>query len=135
MTSNFSNIVVPVLNFPSALHEGEQDQTKLTPSSISPPAMDVTGLDTRLRQVEKAGQKVTERIGDFQAEDVTLVDKETFRGYIESTKTVMVTFRELSSDLRSELDPEDTNEKVSIDTLTMAEQKLQINKSPRRRAA
>ena len=75
--------------------------------------------------MEKAGQKVTERIGDFQAEDVTLADKETFRGYIEETKTVLDTFRELSFDLRSELNPEDTNEKVSIDTLTMAEQNLQ----------
>ena len=125
VTSNYSDIVVPVLNFPSALHEGEQDQAKLTPSSISPPAMDVTVLNIRLRQVEKAGQKVTERIGDFQAEDVTLADKETFRGYIEETQTVLGTFRELSFDLRSELNPEDTNEKVSIDTLTMAEQNLQ----------
>ena len=88
---------------------------------MSPPAMDVNVLNTRLRQVEKAGQKVTERIGDFQAKD----DKEAFRVYIEDTKTVLDTFRDLSFDLRSELKPEDTNEKVSIDTLTMAEPNLQ----------
>ena len=88
---------------------------------MSPPAMDVNVLNTRLRQVEKAGQKVTERIGDFQAKD----DKEAFRVYIEDIKTVLDTFRDLSFDLRSELKPEDTNEKVSIDTLTMAEPNLQ----------
>ena len=125
VTSNSSETAAPVLSLPSVLHLDEQDQTNPTPSSNSLPAMEETLLNGRLRQVEKAGQKVSERIGDFQAEDVTLADRDTFRGYIEDTKTLLDTFRSLSFDLRSELNLEDSKDKVAIDTLKVAEENLQ----------
>ena len=125
VTSNSSETAAPVLSLPSVLHLDEQDQTNPTPSSNSLPAMEETLLNGRLRQVEKAGQKVSERIGDFQAEDVTLADKDTFRGYIEDTKTLLDTFRSLSFDLRSELNLEDSKDKVAINTLKVAEENLQ----------
>ena len=66
--------------------------------------MDANVYEARLKELKKAFAKVDHRIDVFGPEDVTLLDKDTYKDYLEETRKLLDEAQDAAFDLCSELD-------------------------------
>ena len=52
--------------------------------------MDANVYEARLKELKEAFAKVDHRIDVFGPEDVTLLDKDTYKDYLEETKKLLI---------------------------------------------
>ena len=63
--------------------------------------MDANVYEARLKELKEAFAKVDFRIKVFGPEDVTLLDKDTYKDYLEETRKLLLEAQEAAFDLRS----------------------------------
>ena len=86
--------------------------------------MDANVYKARLNELKKAFALVDRRIRLFGPEDVTLLDKDTYKDYLVETRKLLIEAQDAAFDLRSKLDITSDDDAGRIQEIKQLESKL-----------